>query len=183
MNIPATTLDTRYSDPAAKAIGWEETRQILESAELFWVTTVRADGRPHVTPVVAAWVDGGICFCTGAGEQKFLNLRANPHVVVTTGCNQWDRGIDVVVEGDAVHVTDEQTLRRLAAAFTKKWDGRWQFEARDGCFADPDSEDSSMVAQVFLVSPVKVFAHKKGDPFGATTHKFWPPAQLRPMRS
>jgi hypothetical protein len=27
-------------------------------------------------------------------------------------------------------------------------------------------------AVVFSVKPAKVFAHAKGDPFGATTHKF-----------
>jgi hypothetical protein len=54
MSTPVTKLDERYSDPAATAIGWEETRRALEGAELFWVSTVRADGRPHVTPVVAA---------------------------------------------------------------------------------------------------------------------------------
>jgi hypothetical protein len=26
--------------------------------------------------------------------------------------------------------------------------------------------------RVFSVTPVKVFAHAKGDPFGATTHRF-----------
>jgi predicted pyridoxine 5'-phosphate oxidase superfamily flavin-nucleotide-binding protein len=52
---PVTTLDQQYSDPAAVAAGWEETRGVLETAELFWLSTVRADGRPHVTPVVAAW--------------------------------------------------------------------------------------------------------------------------------
>ena len=58
----------------------------------------------------------GTAIRTGAEKQKFANLNANPHVVVTTGCNRWDEGIDVVVEGKAVHA--------------------------------------------------------KGDPFGATTHKF-----------
>ena len=173
MNTPLhTTLDTRYSDPAAEATSWDETSRILDSAELFWVTTVRADGRPHVTPVVAAWTEGGVCFTTGDEEQKYLNLRANPHVVVTTGCAHWDQGVDVVVEGEAVQVTDEGTLHRLAAAVTKKWDGRWRWTARDGSFADADNADSPGRAQVFLVRPDKVFAHKKGDPFGATTHKF-----------
>ena len=27
------------------------------------------------------------------------NLRHNPRVVLTTGCNEWERGTDVVVEG------------------------------------------------------------------------------------
>jgi len=116
MLTPVTTLDQRYSSPAATAAGWEQTRRVLETAELFWLSTVRADSRPHVTPVVAVWAEEAICFSTGAGEQKFANLRANPHVVLTTGCNQWDQGVDVVVEGDAVQVTDEGVLKRLAAA-------------------------------------------------------------------
>ena len=57
MASPVTTLDLRFSDPAATATGWEETCRVLEAAELFWLTTVRADGRPHVTPVVAAWAE------------------------------------------------------------------------------------------------------------------------------
>jgi general stress protein 26 len=170
MPPPVTALDERYSDPAATATGWEETCTVLETAELFWISSVRADGRPHVTPVVAAWAEGAIWFSTGAMEQKFANLRANPHVVLTTGCNTWNRGLDVVVEGDAVQVTDDTVLQRIAAAFTAKWDGRWQFAARDGAFRDP--ADGSSEAMVFSVTPVKVFAHAKGDPFGATTHRF-----------
>jgi general stress protein 26 len=177
MPTPVTTFDEQYSDPAATATGWEETCAVLETAELFWISSVRADGRPHVTPVVAAWAEGAIWFSTGAAEQKFANLRANPHVVLTTGCNTWDRGLDVVVEGDAVQVTDDTVLRRIATAFAAKWDGRWQFAARDGAFRDP--ADGSGEALVFSVTPVKVFAHAKGDPFGATTHRFRPDAQSR----
>ena len=91
MATPLTTLDHRYSDPRPTAVEWDQTRDALETAELFWVSTVRADGRPHVTPVVAVWAEGAVCFSAGVGEQKFANLRANPHVV-TTGCNRWDQG-------------------------------------------------------------------------------------------
>ena len=174
MSAPATTLDQPYSDPAATAVKWEETRRVLETAELFWLSTVRADGRPHVTPVVAAWAEEAIWFSTGAEEQKFANLRANPHVVLTTGCNRWDQGLDVVVEGDAVQVTDDTVLARIAKAFTAKWDGRWQFAARGGCFRGADGSGEAMV---FSVAPVKVFAHAKGDPFGATVHRFRPGGQ------
>jgi general stress protein 26 len=167
MATPVTAIDRRYSDPRATATGWDQTREALQAAELFWVSTVRADGRPHVTPVVAVWAEGAVWFATGAEEQKYVNLRANPHVVLTTGCNGWDQGLDVVVEGDAIQVTDEDTLKRVAAAFTARWDGRWQYEVRDGCF-----HHGPGAALVFSVTPVKVFAHAKGDPFGATTHKF-----------
>src|SRR6266496_4340877 len=101
-------------------------------AELFWISTVRADGRPHVTPLVAVWLDGALHFSTGAGEQKALNLDGNPHVVLMTGCNGWDEGLDVVVEGDAVRVTADDVLERLAEAWAGKWDGRWRYEVREG---------------------------------------------------
>src|SRR5262249_52565278 len=154
MNTPVTTLDKVYSDPAAVAVEWAETCRILQAAELFWVSTVRADGRPHVTPVVAVWVDGAIWFSTGAEEQKFANLRGNPHVVLTTGSSSWDRGVDVIVEGAAVQVTDDVVLREIAAAFTSRWDGRWQFAVRDGAFGDPD-DDAHGRAQVFKVTPAR----------------------------
>jgi general stress protein 26 len=170
MRTPVTKIDQRYSDPAAAAVGWEQTRGVLEAAELFWISTVRADGRPHVTPVVAVWAQDAVWFSTGAREQKFLNLRANPHVVMTTGGNHWDQGVDVMVEGKAVQVTDNAVLERVARAFTSKWDGRWQFKAQGGAFRDP--ADGSGEAMVFSVTPTKVFAHAKGDPFGATTHRF-----------
>jgi nitroimidazol reductase NimA-like FMN-containing flavoprotein (pyridoxamine 5'-phosphate oxidase superfamily) len=168
MSTPVTTIDSRYSAPDATATRWEETVKVLERAELFWVSTVRADGRPHVTPVVAAWAEGAVWFSTGAGEQKFANLRANPHVVLTTGCNGWDGGLDVVVEGEAVQVTDEAVLGRVAKAFTSKWDGRWQWTVAGGCFRHEGAGE----AMVFSVTPAKVFAHAKGDPFGATVHRF-----------
>jgi hypothetical protein len=172
MSAPAITmLDEDYSDPAATAVGWEQTRRALETAELFWVSTVRPDGRPHVTPVVAVWAEEAVWFSTGAGEVKFANLAANPRVVLTTGCSGWDEGLDVVMEGDAVRVTDDEVLSRVAAAFAPKWDGRWRYTARGGRFR---SSEGDREVPVFSVAPVKVFAYTKGDPFGATAHRFRP---------
>jgi pyridoxine/pyridoxamine 5'-phosphate oxidase len=99
-----------------------ETDRAL-TAELFCISTVRADGRPHVTPVVAVGFDGALHFSTGYEEQKGVNLLGNPHVVLTTGCNRWNAGLDVVVEGDAVRVTGHARLRRLAEAWRTKWEG------------------------------------------------------------
>jgi nitroimidazol reductase NimA-like FMN-containing flavoprotein (pyridoxamine 5'-phosphate oxidase superfamily) len=172
MNVPVTALDQRYSDPEASAVSWEATLSVLKAAELSWISTVRPDGRPHVTPLVATWVDGAIYFHTGATEQKFANLRANPNVVLTTGCNHWDEGIDVVVEGRAVQVTDEAVLARVAEAFSVKWDGRWQLTVRDGHFYHDHGGEAQWPSEVFAVAPDRVFAHAKGDPFGATTHSF-----------
>jgi general stress protein 26 len=161
-----TELDLRFSDPDAEATAWDQTRRALEDGELFWIATVRADGRPHVTPLVAVWFDGAVHFCTGAAEQKAVNLEHNAHVILMTGCNTWDRGLDVVVEGDAVRVTDDRTLERLAEAWSKKWDGQWHFKVRHGEF-----EHEAGTALVFRVAPKKILAFGKGS-FSHTRHRF-----------
>jgi general stress protein 26 len=167
MKEPVTELDQRFSDQGAVATGCEETRAALSVAELFWITTVRADGRPHLTPLVAVWHKDSLYFCTGAAEQKAVNLRGNPHVILMTGCHDWESGLDVVVEGDAVQVTEDIVLEQLAQAWTAKWDGRWQFQARDNAFRNPGSG----AALVFSVTPGKVLTFTKGS-FSQTRHTF-----------
>jgi nitroimidazol reductase NimA-like FMN-containing flavoprotein (pyridoxamine 5'-phosphate oxidase superfamily) len=166
MDEPVTELDERFSDPGARATTWASTREALEAAQLSWVSTVRADGRPHVTPLVAVWLDGALHFCTGPGEQKAVNLAANPHVVLTTGCNQWNRGLDVMVEGQARRVADRGTLERLAAAWATKWDGSWKFAVTDGGFQN----EAGGLALVFTVEPTKVLAFGKDGTFSHTRH-------------
>lgn len=167
MRTPETTLDRRYSDPSAVPTEWDVTREEIESAELFWLTTVRVDGRPHVTPLVAVWHDDALYFTTGAGEQKERNLRVNAHVILTTGRNDWREGLDVVLEGDARLVTDESVLKRLGEAWSTKWDGRWQYFARDGRFHHPDGFE----VLPYVVVPTKVLAFAKGT-FVHTVHSF-----------
>lgn len=166
MDEPVTELDERFSEPGATATTWASTRAALDEAQISWVSTVRADGRPHVTPLVAVWLDGALHFCTGPGEQKAVNLATHPHVVVTTGCNQWDRGLDVMVEGEARRVTDRATLERLAAAWAAKWDGSWQYDVSDEGFR----HDAGGLALVFAVEPTKVLAFGKGT-FSHTRHR------------
>jgi general stress protein 26 len=170
MSEPATSLDTRFSEPGAAATPWETTLQVLKTAELSWITTVRHDGRPHVSPLVTVWFDGALWFSTGAAEQKAVNLHASRHVVITTGCNSWDQGLDVVVEGEATRETDDGILAQLAKAWSAKWDGRWQYEARDGAFHHhPGGE-----ALVFRVTPRKILAFGKGT-FTHTSYRFATP--------
>src|SRR5205809_8017907 len=112
---PTAELAARFSSEGAAPTDWAEARGHLEDAEIFWISTVRPDGRPHVTPLIAVWLDDTLYFCTGPEERKARNLASNPHCALTTGCNAFD-GLDLVVEGDAVRVTDDAELRRIADA-------------------------------------------------------------------
>lgn len=171
MQEPQGELDRRYSDPDAAAPAWSTVAERLAAAELFWISTVRPDGRPHVTPLLAVWADGALHFCTGPEERKARNLEHDPHVVLTTGTNTWDKGYDLVVEGEAVRVSDEGRLRALAAAWQAKYGSGWRFEVRDGSF----HHDSGR-AVVYSVTPGTVFGFGKGEPFSQTR---WRRAQPR----
>jgi nitroimidazol reductase NimA-like FMN-containing flavoprotein (pyridoxamine 5'-phosphate oxidase superfamily) len=162
MQPTVTEIDPRFSDAAAAPTPWDETEATLDGAELSWLTTVRADGRPHVTPLVTVWLDGAVHFCTGPREQKALNMAANPNVVMTTGCNSWDQGLDVMVEGPAEQVTDLATLERLAAAWLTRWDGRWKFVPVEGGFANDHADPGDGPVLVFAVRSTKVLAFGKG---------------------
>jgi nitroimidazol reductase NimA-like FMN-containing flavoprotein (pyridoxamine 5'-phosphate oxidase superfamily) len=166
MTTPRTELDARFSQPGAQPTSWENTLEAIKQAELFWISTVRADGRPHVTPLVAVWLDDALHFSTGADEQKARNLAGNPRVALTTGANDWQSGLDVVVEGEAARVTDMKQLDRLAAAWAQKWDGRWQYEVSQDRF-----RHDAGTALVFAVRPTTVLAFTKGD-FSHTRHRF-----------
>jgi nitroimidazol reductase NimA-like FMN-containing flavoprotein (pyridoxamine 5'-phosphate oxidase superfamily) len=162
---PTGELDARFSSKGAVAARWSDVEAVLVSAALFWISTVRPDGRPHVTPLISVWVDGALYFCTGPDERKAKNLAQNPNCVLTTGCNVED-GLDVVVEGAAARVTAEAELQRLADAYVAKYGEVWRFAVREGAFVH--GADQSSVAHVFEVAPTKVLAFGKGDEFSQT---------------
>lgn len=139
---------------------------MLANSEMFWLSTVRRDGRPHVTPLPAIWLDGVLHFCAGAHEQKAKNLESNAWCTLTTGTNQLRSGLDVIVEGAANRVTDGAQLQRLAALWKSKLD--WPFEVGDGAFRDR----AGRTGLVFGVRPTKVLAFGKGEPFSQTRYRY-----------
>ena len=162
---PTVEFNAGFSEPGASAPSWTDVAEVLTTSEMFWLSTVRRDGRPHVTPLPAIWADGTLHFCAGSHEQKARNLESNPRCILTTGTNQLHSGIDVVVEGTAVRVTDTAQLRRLAAIWKSKLD--WDFEVTDGGFRDPADRHGL----VFAMTPEKVLAFGK-NPFTQTRYRF-----------
>ena len=164
---PVPEQDIRFGDPECPPTPWDDAVDVLEAAELFWISTVRTDGRPHVTPLPAVWLDGRLHFCTGPAEQKAVNIARNPQVALTTGTNRWKEGLDLVVEGSAAKVTDDARLRTLADLWRGKYRGDWDFTVVDGAFHHADGG----AAVVFEVAPTKVLAFAKGR-FAQTRYRF-----------
>jgi hypothetical protein len=169
---PIPELDPNFSDSGTTPRPWSEARSRLEEAEIFWVASVRPDGRPHVTPVAAVMIDDAVVFGTGPTERKAQNLTGNPKCIVMTGTNRLGEGFDIVVEGEAVKVTEAKELRPIADAFEAKYPGVMQYEIRDdGSVGNADFAGGE--ALLFRVAPDKALGFWRADDgFSQTRWRF-----------
>ena len=161
---PVTELKSQFSSPGALPTRWVDALNYLDDARIYWLATVRPDGRPHVTPLFSVWVDDAMYFSTGEGERKAKNLAINAQCVILTGCNTVE-GLDVVVEGEAVRTLDEAKLRRIAQRYASKYN--WHYTVRDEALFGAGGK-----ALVFEVQPATAFGFGKGDVFSQTRWQF-----------
>ena len=166
---PETTLDPRFSSEDATPTPWSAARDQLRHAMSYQLTTIRADGRPHQTTIAGVWLDEIFSFTTSSGEQKAHNLEAgNHHVIVTAGNSSWE-GMDVILEGEAVEVTDLDRLRGLVDAYRTKYDDFFQFRLEDGRFVAEGAIGDNLV---YDVRARKAFGFSKGGTFSQTRWRF-----------
>jgi hypothetical protein len=133
-----------------------------------WLCTVNENGSPHVTAVGACWMDGTFWFQTGA-THKGRNLARDPRCSVAVSI----RDADVVIEGDAVRVTEPGALARIA----KAW-------ADNGWPAEPDESGTGITApfnaptqgpppwHVYRIEPRSATVVSATEPGGLTRFRF-----------
>lgn len=165
---PVTELSS-FSSDGARPTSWGHALEDLSAASVFWLSTVRPDGRPHVTPLLAVWLDDALYFCTGPSERKAKNLELNPHCILTTGGNTLD-GLDIVVEGEAQQVSDAVELGRIAEAYATKYPQ--DVTQPSGTWFGLDDAIRSGASLVYRVSPSTVFGFAKGKSFSQTRWRF-----------
>jgi hypothetical protein len=86
-----------------------------------WLATINRDGSPHVTALGALWVDGAFWFSTGERTRKARNLARDPRCTLSVAALEFD----LVVEGDAVQVTEPATVAAMAARWAAEgWPAR-----------------------------------------------------------
>ena len=134
-----------------------------------WLTTVNEDGSPHVTAVGALWVDGTFWFQTGNGTRKGRNVARDPRCSVAVSA----RDADVVIEGEATHVTDTATVQRIAKAFA---DHGWPAEVHEsGTGITAPFNAPALGAppwNVYRVDPRSATVVSNVEPGGSTRFRF-----------
>lgn len=161
-----TNLD-RYGSPM---LDWRKTRDQLanpSTAGITFLGTSRPDGRPHSARVGALWHDGDFYLTSGAGTRKSRNLAENPACTLSVSLE----GVDMVFEGEAQRVTDQQTLERLASLYR---DAGWPAEVEGEAFTAPFSAPSAGPPpwDLYRFTYHTAFGVGTTEPYGATRWRF-----------
>lgn len=132
-----------------------------------WLATTNPDGSPHVMPLGVEWVDDAFHFTSGPGTRKSKNISADPRCVLTVATYE----LDLVLEGEAERVTDEEQLQKIADAFRY---GGWEPEVKDGALIAEFSAPSAGPPPwyVYRLNPRTIYALGTAEPYGATRFDF-----------
>jgi hypothetical protein len=151
-------------------IPWSRALEHLDAGAggaTYWLATTRPDGRPHIAAVGALWVDGKVYFTSSDAARKGRNLSANPQCAVSVSLPD----LDLVIEGTAIKVTDEATLKRLAERYAAQG---WPVTVTQCALTAPYSAPSAGPApwNLYEVAPVTAFGVATAEPHGATRWRF-----------
>jgi hypothetical protein len=141
----------------SETTSWDVARERLANPEhqrTSWLATTRPDGRPHLMPVIATWIDGAIHIVAGEGTRKARNLAADGRCVIATTSTTLP-SLDIVLEGRAEPLTDDDTVRHIAEALTKSG---WPLEAKGDKVDGPNAPTAGPPPYtIFRFHPSKAF--------------------------
>ncbi|HZP28694.1 MAG TPA: pyridoxamine 5'-phosphate oxidase family protein [Acidimicrobiia bacterium] len=98
------------------ALPWSWAAERLARARHYWISTTRADGRPHSRPVWGVWLGDTFAFSTGSIAAR--NLVRSDEISVHV---ENDAGEVVIVEGTAAAIADAELLGRVVDAYNPKY--------------------------------------------------------------
>ena len=171
MTITAHNLDG-YGAPV---IAWDRVNAVLDQQlpqapgtggpdrHTLWLTTINADGSPHVMPVGTIRYYGRYYFTSGPRTRKSRNLVRDARCVVSVATQHFD----LVIEGTAHRVTAADELHSLAAAFVEDgWPAEVDGDALTAEYSAPSAGPPPW--HLYRVEPSTVFALGTSEPYGAT---------------
>jgi hypothetical protein len=135
--------------------------------QTWFLSTARPDGRPHSAGVGALWDKGKVYIVSGPGTQKSRNIASNPSVTVSSALD----GMDVVIEGVAVRVTDVTRLEHIAGLYAESgWPARVENQAFTYDYSAPSAGPPPWY--VYEIVPTRVIALLGEEPGGAMKYDF-----------
>ena len=108
-----------YVESPTSTVSWELVEQRLEKAKNYWLCSVYPDGRPHVIPRWAVYVDGKIYYDGSPETRHARNIAKNPQV--SLHLESGDQAL--IVEGTAIEAgkPSPELAAKIAAAYCAKY--------------------------------------------------------------
>ncbi|MFF0530217.1 pyridoxamine 5'-phosphate oxidase family protein [Nocardia amikacinitolerans] len=108
-----------------------EIVEFLERSRIATLATLGPQGRPHLTAMWYALIDGEIWFETKAKSQKAVNLRRDPRVTCMVEAGQtYDQLRGVSIEGYAEIIDDPEKLFAVGVSVWERYTGPYSEEVR-----------------------------------------------------
>jgi hypothetical protein len=134
-----------------------------------WLTTINADGSPHVTSVGALWHAGSFWLQTGERTRKARNVARDARCSMSVAT----RGLDVVVEGEAHRVTDSTVVSEAASLWVQ---GGWPCRVDESGTAITADFNAPSVGPppsfVYRLTSRGATAVSAVEPYGSTRWRF-----------
>ena len=136
---------------------WDFALQRLANPELprtCWLATTGPDGRPHLVPVIGFWIDGAMHVVAGEGTRKARNMAEDGRCVIATTSTTLP-SLDIVVEGTAQPLTDENAVRDVTSFLRSN---NWPLEVEGDKVSGPHGPTAGPPPYtIFRIVPTKVF--------------------------
>ncbi|MGV9819731.1 pyridoxamine 5'-phosphate oxidase family protein [Nocardia xishanensis] len=108
-----------------------EIAEFLERSRIATLATLGPQGRPHLTAMWYALIDGEIWFETKAKSQKAVNLRRDPRITCMVEAGQtYDQLRGVSIEGHAEIIDDPERLFAVGVSVWERYTGPYSEEVR-----------------------------------------------------
>lgn len=150
-DVPAG-YQVKPADDGLGLLDWSWADERLRGRYIWWLATVRPDGRPHVMPIWAVWLGDGVAFSTSGESRKAKNIARDAHCSVIP-----ERGVEsVIVEG---------VVETLPAERTADYSAAYQ----DAYAFDP----TTMADPIFIIRPKAAFGFIDVDDKFTSTATRW----------
>lgn len=135
-----------YADQPKSHVAWEYVEKQLADSLHYWMCSVRLDGRPHVVPRWAVYVDGKLYYDGSPETRHARNILENPHVSVHLEDAQ--KAIILYGESALAGKPSADLAKRLAREYKAKY-------GKEGYAPKPDQWDEG---GLFVFTPRECIA-------------------------
>jgi hypothetical protein len=122
MKTPQVTRPTfpeGYVDHPTSSVAWEYVEKRLSESKNYWMSSVRPNGRPHVIPRWAVYIDGKVYYDGSPETRHAQNIAQNPYVSL-----HLESGDQVIIAEGMVKPAgkpDPELAKQIAVAYSTKY--------------------------------------------------------------